>query len=155
MAPGFKDSQNSSLPCPPQTPPAPTIWSQPGTSLIPSCALFPLAWRDLWLPGLHCLASQTWFCCGTWAPSLPPSASWLPEGHLTSARINGLSASVANSLISHKTVWNSVPTTVLGKGVSFMGKFSGPGARISCPSSQALGLQPTSSYLHPHRCSSL
>lgn len=56
------------------------------------------------------------------APSLLPSASWLPEGHLSNVHINGLSASMANSLISHNTAWNSAPRTVLREGTEVMGK---------------------------------
>lgn len=87
-------------------------------------------------------------------PSLLPSASWLPEGHLANVHINGLSAAMANSLISHNTAWNSAPRTVLREGTEVMGKYLGFKAH---PLPQGLGspatlpLPPIPSWHTPDR----
>lgn len=59
-------------------------------------------------------------------PPRPPSLCLrLPEDHLSSVHSNGLSASLANSQISHKTAWNSAPRTVLREGTEIMRKYLG------------------------------
>lgn len=93
-----------------------TIWSGPGKPAIPSCAL-PSGLERFMAPrpplsGLR----EARFCCGRRTPTLPPSAARLPEGHLANVHINGLSASMANFLISHKTAWNSAPKWCWGRG---------------------------------------
>lgn len=83
MAPGWKDSQNSCAPARPRPLQLPTIWFQPGTSTLPSCASPSCLWRDLWLPSLHCLASRTWCCCGPLGPIPPSRCLMAPRRPLT------------------------------------------------------------------------
>lgn len=131
---GWEESLNSCLPLPAQTLQLPTIWSQPGPA-PPQPRLF------LWPGEIYgSQAATVWpRGHGVGVPPIPlqpipPSLCLqLPEGHLSSVHSNGLSASLANSLISHETAWNSAPRTALREGTEVMRKYLGF-KTLTCPS---------------------
>lgn len=105
----------------PACPQCPAIWPQPGITATPAGPPPPageIYGSQACAVGLGDMVLQR-----SPAMSLPPSATWLPEGPLANVCINDPSAPMANSLISYKTAWNSAPRTVLREeGAEVMGK---------------------------------